>query len=93
MVRSEILSKKISLQNLNLLIDTGHVYYFPFALNRTAYIVVNGKPSMVIVSDVSIKGIQLSGCWYSWEELDALGGVYDSEFEALTAIANGTAKK
>ncbi len=87
MIRSEILSKKISIDNLNLLIDTGHVYYFPFALNRTAYIVVNNKPSMVIVSDISIKGVQLSGSWYTWEELDAMGGVFDSEFDALSAIA------
>ena len=89
MIKSEILSKKISIDNLNLLIDTGHVYYFPFALNRTAYIVVNHKPFMVIATDISIKGVQLSGAWYSWEDLEAMGGVYESEFDALKAIAGG----
>lgn len=44
---------------------------------------------MVIATDVSIRGVQLSGQWYTWEELEYMGGVYDSEFEALKAIAGG----
>ena len=89
MLRTMPLSKNVSLDQLNHLIDTGHVFVTPFGLNRTAYIVVNHKPFMVIASDVSIKGVQLSGAWYSWEDLEAMGGVYESEFEALRAISNG----
>ena len=89
MLRTMPLSKNVSLDQLNHLIDTGHVFVTPLGLNRTAYIVVNHKPFMVIATDVSIKGVQLSGAWYSWEDLEAIGGVYESEFEALRAISNG----
>ncbi len=89
MLRTMPLSKNVSLDQLNHLIDTGHVFVTPLGLNRTAYIVVNHKPFMVIATDVSIKGVQLSGAWYSWEDLEAMGGVYESEFEALRAISNG----
>jgi hypothetical protein len=44
---------------------------------------------MVIATDISIRGVQLSGAWYTWEDVEAMGGVYESEFEALSAIANG----
>ncbi|WP_196803683.1 MULTISPECIES: hypothetical protein [Butyrivibrio] len=49
---------------------------------------VNQKPFMVIVTDISLKGIQLSGAWYTWDDLEAMGGVYESEFDALKAIAD-----
>jgi hypothetical protein len=89
MLKTMPLSKNYSLDQLNHLIDTGHVLVIPFALNRTAYIVVNHKPFMVIVTDISIKGVQLSGAWYSWDDLEVMGGVYESEFDALKAIASG----
>ena len=87
MMRTAPLSKSLSLDQLNHLTDTGHVFVTPFALNRTAYIVVNNRPFMVIVTDISVKGIQLSGAWYTWDDLEAMGGVYESEFDALKAIA------
>ncbi|MBR4668973.1 MULTISPECIES: hypothetical protein [unclassified Butyrivibrio] len=89
MTKTVPLSKTLSIDQLNHLIDTGHVYVTPFGLNRTAYIVVNHKPFMVITTDISINGIQLSGAWYTWEDIEAMGGVYESEFDALKAIANG----
>lgn len=89
MYRTVPLTKNLTLDQLNHMIDTGHVFVTPFGLNRTCYIVVNHKPFMVIATDISIRGVQLSGSWYTWEELDDMGGVYDSEFEALKAIANG----
>ncbi len=89
MLKTVPLTKNLSLDQLNHLIDTGHVFVTPFGLNRTCYIVVNHKPFMVIATDISIRGVQLSGSWYTWEELQAMGGVYDSEFEALKAIAGG----
>ncbi len=89
MIRTQPLSKNLTLDQLNHLIDTGHVFLSPFGLNRSAYIVINHKPFMVIVTDISVNAIQLSGSWYSWEELDRMGGVFDSEFEALKAVASG----
>ncbi len=89
MMRTTGLSKTTSIDQLIHMIDTGHVFVSPFALNRTAYIVVNHKPFMVVVTDVSIRAVQLSGAWYSWEDLESMGGVYESEFEALKAIAGG----
>lgn len=89
MLKTTPLSKSISLDQLNHLVDTGHVFVTPFALNRACYIVVNHKPFMVIATDISIKGVQLSGAWYTWEDLEKMGGVYESEFEALKAIAGG----
>ena len=89
MMKTVPLSKSLSLDQLNHLIDTGHIFVTPFALNRTAYIVVKHQPFMVIVTDISIRGIQLSGAWYTWEDIEKLGGVYESEFDALKAIADG----
>ena len=89
MIRTQPLSKNLTLDQLNHLIDTGHVFMSPFGLNRSAYIVINHKPFMVIVTDISVNAIQLSGSWYTWEELERMGGVFDSEFEALKAVANG----
>ena len=89
MIKTELLAKNVTIDQLNHLIDTGHVFVTPLGLNRTAYIVVNHKPFQVIATDISIRGVQLSGAWYTWEDLDAMGGVYESEFEALKAIAGG----
>ena len=88
-MRTMPLSKDLSLDQINHLIETGHVFFSFFGLNRTAYIVVNHKPFMVIATDISIRGVQLSGAWYTWEDLEAMGGVYESEFDALKAIADG----
>ena len=89
MLRTQPLSKNFTLDQINHLIDTGHIFVMPFGLNRTAYIVVNHKPFQVIVTDISIRGVQLSGAWYAWEDLQAMGGVDESEFEALKAISGG----
>lgn len=89
MLKTTPLNKNYTIDQLNHLIETGHIFVTPFGLNRTAYIVVNHKPFMVIATDISIKGVQLSGAWYSWEDLEAMGGVYESEFDALKAIAGG----
>ena len=90
MLKTTPLTKNYSIDQLNYLIDTGHVFVTPFGLNRTCYIVVNHKPFMVVATDISIRGIQLSGAWYTWEDLETMGGVYESEFDALKAIAGGS---
>ena len=89
MLRTMPFTKNLTLDQINHLIDTGHVFVTPPAMNRTAYIVINHKPFMVVVTDVSINGIQLSGSWYNWDELEKMGGVFESEFEALKAVAGG----
>ena len=89
MLRTMPFTKNLTLDQINHLIDTGHVFVTPLAMNRTAYIVINHKPFMVVVTDVSINGIQLSGSWYHWDELEKMGGVFESEFEALKAVAGG----
>ncbi|WP_029321846.1 hypothetical protein [Butyrivibrio sp. AE3004] len=89
MIRTVPLTKNLTLDQINYLIDTGHVFVTPLGLNRTAYIVINHKPFMVVVTDVSVNGIQLSGSWYNWDELEKMGGVFESEFDALKAVANG----
>ena len=82
----EKLQKDITLEELNHLMDTGHIYRFPFAINREVYIISNHKPTRVMVTDMSVKQIQLNGQWYTEEEVKRIGGVYDSEFAALRSI-------
>lgn len=89
MQRTMMLNKNFTLDQINHLIDTGHIFVAPLGLNSTAYIVINHKPFMVVVTDVSMFAIQLSGSWYAWDELEKMGGVYASEFDALKAVANG----
>ena len=57
MLKTTPLTKNYSIDQLNYLIDTGHVFVTPFGLNRTCYIVVNHKPFMVVATDISIRGI------------------------------------
>ena len=42
---AEKLQKNITIDELNHLIDGGHVYRFQFAINREVYIISNHKPS------------------------------------------------
>ena len=80
------LQKDITIEDLNHLMDTGHIYRFPFAINREVYIISNHKPTRVMVTDMSVKQIQLNGQWYTEEEVKRIGGVFDSEFAALRSI-------
>ncbi|MBP7348277.1 MAG: hypothetical protein KA965_06300 [Butyrivibrio sp.] len=83
---AEKLQKDITIEDLNHLMDTGHIYRFPFAINREVYIISNHKPTRVMVTDMSVKQIQLNGQWYTEEEVKRIGGVFDSEFAALRSI-------
>ena len=83
---AEKLQKNITIDEVNHLIDGGHVYRFQFAINREVYIISNHKPSKVMVTDMSVKGIQLNGQWYSEKALEDPGGSSGSEFEALSAL-------
>ncbi len=44
-------------------------------------------PQKKMVTDISRKAIQLNGVWSTWEQIEAEGGIYDSEFGALTALS------
>ncbi|WP_026506163.1 hypothetical protein [Butyrivibrio sp. NC3005] len=86
MDKARKVTRDITMSELIRLIDTGHIYDLPLIVGRDAYIVVKGQPSQVMVTDVAVKTVQLSGQWYTWEELEKLGGVYATEFEALASI-------
>ena len=86
MTKTEALNKNVALDFLNYYIELGRIYVVPMSINQEAYIVVNGLPSKVIVTDIAIHSIQLSGAWYTWEQLEAMGGVYSSAFDALKAV-------
>ena len=86
MMKTQVLGKNVALDYLNYYIDMERVYLAPLTLNQEAYIVVKGKPSMVVVTDSSVYGVQLSGAWYTWEQIDKMGGVFNSQFDALKAV-------
>ena len=87
MKRVEILDRKTSLAELDELIRAGRVITIPFTLNRSVYMVQNHHPQPVMVTDISVKAIQLNGSWIEWDTLEKSGGIFGSEFEALSAIA------
>lgn len=87
MIKTQALGKNVALDYLNYYLDMERVYLMPMTLGQDAYIVVNGKPSKVVVTDIGIKSIQLSGAWYTWEQLEQMGGVYNSSFDALKSVA------
>ena len=87
MLKTQALRKNVALDYLNYYIDMERVFLMPLSLNQEAYIVVHGKPAQVVVTDISINAIQLSGAWYSWEQIDEMGGVFSSQFDALKAVA------
>ncbi|MCR5387732.1 MAG: hypothetical protein K6E56_00640 [Lachnospiraceae bacterium] len=88
MARTTPINKNYTLSKLNDLIEAGRAFEIPFVINKVAYILINGTPFMVVVTDVSIKGIQLSGQWYNWEELELMGGVFETEFDALKSVTD-----
>jgi hypothetical protein len=49
--------------------------------------ITGGRALKVVVTDIGVGSIQLNGQWYTWEEMENKGGVYEAEFDALTAIA------
>ncbi|MBQ1902000.1 MAG: hypothetical protein II169_05570 [Lachnospiraceae bacterium] len=87
MVKVNVLDKNISIADLEDMIRSGRVFTTPFSLNRSVYVINHKKPQNVMVTDISLKGIQLNGAWISWEQLEQEGGIYGSEFDAINAIA------
>ncbi|MBR0164696.1 MAG: hypothetical protein IJQ12_08495 [Lachnospiraceae bacterium] len=89
MLKTQVLNKNVALDYLNYYIDMERVYLVPLSLNQEAYIVVHGKPSKVVVTDIAIHSIQLSGAWYTWAQLEEMGGVFSSAFDALKSVSGG----
>ncbi|MBR5970486.1 MAG: hypothetical protein IK016_09115 [Lachnospiraceae bacterium] len=87
MIKTQVLGKNVALDYLNYYLDMERVYLMPMTLGQDAYIVVHGKPSKVVVTDIGIKSIQLSGAWYTWEQLEEMGGVFNTSFDALKSVA------
>ena len=87
MLKTQALRKNVALDYLNYYIDMERVYLMPLSLNQEAYIVVHDKPAQVVVTDISINAIQLSGAWYTWEQIGEMGGVFSSQFDALKSVA------
>lgn len=89
MVRTELLDPAgTSLMDLAVAVKSGRVAVFPWGLTKKVYVIHNRHPEEVMVTDISIKGVQLNGAWSTWEELEQNGGVYESEFAALNSIAS-----
>ncbi|MBQ1802811.1 hypothetical protein [Lachnobacterium bovis] len=89
MNRTEQITNTTSNEVVNDAVRFGRAYMFPFSLNEGVWICFqeNKRAVRVFVTDISINGIQLSGSWYSWEELEKNGGVYESEFDALKSMS------
>ncbi len=62
----------------------GRAFIMPFSLNSFVWIILDGKATRTLVMDISVNAVQLNGRWYTWDELDSMGGIYESEFEALS---------
>ena len=73
----EVLSKSVHLRR---------AFMVPYSINDYVWIIVNKKPTRVLVTDVGINSIQLNGRWYDWDEAEKSGGVFESEFEALSHL-------
>lgn len=87
MTKVEFLNKNMTLGEIEELMRTERLVVLPFSVNRDVYIVQNHHPQQVMMTDCSVNGIQLNGSWVDWASLDKGGGIYGSEFEALSAIA------
>ena len=88
MKKIEVLNKKYTIDQVMDAMRGNRVVILPFVLNEDVFVINNKKPQKKMVTDISLKGIQLNGVWTTWEELEAQGGLFESEFEALSAIGN-----
>ncbi|WP_022748691.1 hypothetical protein [Lachnobacterium bovis] len=89
MKRTEKITNTTSNETFNDAVRFERAYMFPFTLNENVWICFREKQRAVsvFVTDISINGIQLSGSWYTWDELEKSGGVYESEFDALRSMS------
>ena len=86
MIKTVAITKGTPASEIQTAAKLEKAYIIPFSLNSFVWIILDGKATRTLVMDVSVNAIQLNGRWYSWEEIDSLGGIYESEFDALTHI-------
>ncbi|MBQ2576819.1 MAG: hypothetical protein II566_06080 [Lachnospiraceae bacterium] len=86
MTRSVLITKETDEVVLKSAAKTGRAFIVPFKPNSYVWIIVNQKPVKTLCMDVGLYSIQLNGRWYNWEEIESLGGVYESEFAALGSL-------
>lgn len=86
MERTIAITKDTPDSQIRLAAKLDRAYIIPFSLNSFVWIILDGRPTRTLVMDISVNAIQLNGRWYTWDELETLGGVYESEFEALSHI-------
>ncbi len=87
-VRSELITKETSQEEVMKASRQGRAFLVHYHIDSYVWIVVNGKPTKTMCMDVGLHSIQLNGRWWTWDEIDKMGGVFDNEFDALTAAAN-----
>ena len=88
MVKTEVITNDTPRDKLSRMVHLQRAFIMPYSVNNDVWIIIKGKPTKVIVTDIAVRSIQLNGRWYTWEEVEAEhGGVFESEFEALTSMA------
>ncbi|SFG44084.1 hypothetical protein SAMN04487761_11925 [Lachnospiraceae bacterium C7] len=88
MERTEKITRGTPKEVLDSSIAMGKAYMFPYYINESVWICMHDSKRAVnvFVTDVSVHGVQLSGAWYTWDEIKKNGGIYQSEFDALRSI-------
>ena len=86
MARSVLITKETDEATLKFAARAGRAFIVPFKPNSYVWIVVNKKPVRTLCMDVGLHSIQLNGRWYTWEEIENLGGGFESEFDALGSL-------
>ena len=87
MTKVDILNKNYTINQVLDALRVGKLVVLPFLLNEDVFVINNNMPQKKMVTDISMKAIQLNGVWSTWEQIEAEGGIYDSEFGALTALS------
>ena len=83
MTKIDVLNKNYTINQVLDALRVGKLVVLPFLLNEDVFVINQKK----MVTDISMKAIQLNGVWSTWEQIEAEGGIYDSEFGALTALS------
>lgn len=86
MSRSVLIGKDTDKAVLSEASKQGRAVILPFRPNTYVWMISNGIPLKTLCMDVGLYSIQLNGRWFTWEEIENLGGVYESEFDALRSL-------
>ena len=89
MKRTEVIDKNLPAEEIKNIIMKGSGYASAYTINQYVYMITGKRALKVVVTDIGVGSIQLNGSWYTWDEIEEKGGIFDAEFDALTAIASG----